>query len=200
MTEPAGSDRPATREWAFPRTRRYLGSFRQAGLTGALACYCLSLTPSLLPRVHECQYAMEQVHRRTRPGVARLAARFQGGKTVRFANSPADLASAQGWQRPRVVYLQNASDPIVWWSWQLAFHKPDWLNGQRAPDVSTSMRWYPLVTFWQVVGDLALSTAVPPGHGHSYGMLEGASAWASIIPPPGWTPERTAALARQLAG
>jgi uncharacterized membrane protein len=124
---------------------------------------------------------------------------YEGGKTVRFANSPADLASAEGWQRPRVVYLQNASDPIVWWSWQLAFHKPAWLNGQRAPDVSTSMQWYPLVTFWQVVGDLALSTAVPAGHGHSYGMLEGASAWASIIPPPGWTPERTAALARQLA-
>jgi len=134
------------------------------------------------------------------PGTPEWRPVYEGGKTVRFANSPADIASTGGWPRPRAVYLQNASDPIVWWSFQLAFHKPAWLNGQRAPDVSTSMQWYPLVTFWQVVGDLALSTAVPAGHGHSYGTLEGASAWAAIIPPPGWTPERTAALARQAAG
>jgi hypothetical protein len=29
--------------------------------------------------------------------------------------------------------------------------------------------------------------------------VEGASAWASLIPPAGWTPEPTAALARQPA-
>jgi uncharacterized membrane protein len=56
------------------------------------------------------------------------------------------------------------------------------------------MNWYPLVTFWQVAADLALATAVPAGHGHTYGMLQGASAWAAIIPPPGWTPERSAEL------
>jgi uncharacterized membrane protein len=41
-------------------------------------------------------------------------------------------------------------DPIVWWSWSLAFHPPDWLCGPHAPDVSSAMHWYPLVTFWQV--------------------------------------------------
>ena len=126
---------------------------------------------------------------------------YQGGRTVRFADTPADLDPASpSWQQPRVVYLQNASDPIVWWSPQLAFHTPGWLQGPRAPDVSSAMHWYPLVTFWQVTADLALSTAVPAGHGHSYGSLEGVSAWASIISPAGWTPERTAELARKLAG
>jgi uncharacterized membrane protein len=86
---------------------------------------------------------------------------YQGGKTVRFATDPTKLDTA-GWEQPRVLYLQHASDPIVWWSWQLAFHQPDWLRGTYGPDVSTAMQWYPLVTFWQVVGDLALSTAVPP--------------------------------------
>jgi uncharacterized membrane protein len=96
-----------------------------------------------------------------------------------------------------VVYLQNASDPIVWWSPRLALRAPGWLQGPRGPAVSPAMRWYPLVTFWQVTADMADSTSVPPGAGHVYSGLEGASASASIIPPPGWTPERTAELARQ---
>ena len=125
---------------------------------------------------------------------------YQGGRTVRFGSAPSQLLSPESgggaWEHPRVVYLQNPSDPIVWWSWQLAFHQPDWLRGRRPPDVSPAMHWYPLVTCWQVAADLALSTAVPPGHGHSYGVAQAAGAWASIIPPPGWTPGRTAELSR----
>jgi uncharacterized membrane protein len=129
------------------------------------------------------------------PGSPEWQPVYQGGRTVRFVTSAAELeAPAPGWERPRVVYLQNTSDPIVWWSWSLAFHEPDWLRGPRAPDVSSAMHWYPLVTFWQVAADLALSTAVPAGHGHTYGMLQGAAAWAAIIPPPGWTNARTAEL------
>jgi uncharacterized membrane protein len=129
------------------------------------------------------------------PGTPEWHPAYEGGQTVRFSNAPADLNPAgPGWQPPRVVYLQNTSDPIVWWSWGLAFHQPDWLRGGPPPGVSPAMHWYPLVTFWQVAADLALATAVPPGHGHTYGMLQGASAWASVIPPPGWTAERTAEL------
>jgi len=125
---------------------------------------------------------------------------YQGGRTVRFVTSAGQLeAPATGWERPRVVYLQNTSDPIVWWSWQLAFHEPDWLRGPRPPDVSSAMHWYPLVTFWQVAADLALATAVPAGHGHTYGMLQGAAAWAAIIPPHGWTNARTAELGKLAA-
>lgn len=120
---------------------------------------------------------------------------YQEGRTVRFASAPAQLeAAAPAWVRPRVVYLQNPSDPIVWWSWALAFHQPDWLRGTRPPDVSSAMHWYPLVTFWQVAADLALATAVPAGHGHTYGMFQGAAAWAGILPPPGWTEARTVQL------
>ena len=126
------------------------------------------------------------------PGTPEWRPVYQGGRTVRFASAPDQLDPASpAWQRPRVVYLQNPSDPIVWWSWQLAFHQPDWLRGPHPPDVAAAMNWYPLVTFWQVAADLALATAVPPGHGHTYGMLQGAAAWASIIPPPGWTAQRT---------
>jgi uncharacterized membrane protein len=129
------------------------------------------------------------------PGTPEWQPVYEGGRTVRFITSVSQLSPAPaGWAEPRVVYLQNTSDPIVWWSWPLAFHQPDWLRGPRAPDVSPAMRWYPLVTFWQVAADLALATAVPAGHGHTYGMLQGAASWAAIAPPPGWTAARTAAL------
>ncbi len=55
------------------------------------------------------------------------------------------------------------------------------------------MRWFPFVTFWQVTADMAFSTGVPAGHGHSYGA-EPVAAWADIAPPDGWTAERTAEL------
>ena len=125
---------------------------------------------------------------------------FQGGKTVRFITSASELTTVPAdWAEPRVVYLQNTSDPIVWWSWGLAFHQPDWLSGSAPPGVTSAMHWFPLVTFWQVAGDLALAASVPAGHGHTYGMLQGAAAWAAIIPVPGWTPERTAELGKLAA-
>jgi uncharacterized membrane protein len=131
------------------------------------------------------------------PGSPEWRPVYQDGKTVRFVTSLSQLRQFSDWSSPRVVYLQNTSDPIVWWSWSLAFHQPGWLNGTRPPDVSTDMNWYPLVTFWQVAADLALATAVPAPHGHTYGMLQGASSWAAIISPPGWTPERSAELGRR---
>jgi uncharacterized membrane protein len=129
------------------------------------------------------------------PGSPEWRPVYERGKTVRFFNAPDELtAPIPGWEQPRVAYLQNTSDPIVWWSWELAFHQPDWLRGATPPGVSPDMHWYPLVTFWQVAADLALATAVPPGHGHTYGMYQGATAWAGIIPPPGWTAQQSAAL------
>jgi len=134
------------------------------------------------------------------PGSPEWQPVYQGGRTVHWAWVPSQLNPASsGWQQPRVVYLQNTSDPIVWWSWGLAFHQPDWLRGTHPPDVSSAMHWYPLVTFWQVAADLALATAVPPGHGHTYGTAQAAAAWASIIPPPGWTPQRTTELGALVA-
>lgn len=122
-----------------------------------------------------------------------------GGRTVRFADEAADLERPPGpWDEPRLVYLQNASDPIVWWSPQLILGRPDWLEGERGPDVSQDMTWLPLVTFWQVAADLAFSTGVPDGHGHSY-RSDYVDAWAQVAQPPGWTDADTARL-RPLVG
>jgi uncharacterized membrane protein len=134
------------------------------------------------------------------PGTPEILPTFEHGTTVRFAADPAtDLGKPAGpWQRPRVVYLQHPSDPIVWWSPKLLFSRPDWLAERRGDDVLPSMRWLPFVTFWQVTADMAFSTGVPGGHGHSYGTAP-VAAWAAIAPPPGWTAARTADLTQVIA-
>ncbi|MEU9453516.1 alpha/beta-hydrolase family protein [Streptomyces sp. NPDC048277] len=117
------------------------------------------------------------------------------GAHLRFAQVRKDYGIPDApWGEPRAVYLQNGSDPVVWWSPSLAFHKPDWLDRPRARDVSPAMRWYPLLTFWQVVCDLAGADSVPDGFGHRYGTMP-TSAWALITRPPAWTEADTARLA-----
>ncbi len=131
---------------------------------------------------------------RREPGTPEWLPVYDSGRAVRFVSTPRDLwTPGRRWSRPRVVYLQNGSDPVVFWSPRLAFSKPDWLYEPRAPDVSERMRWIPVVTFWQVTADLPSTYYVPPGHGHRYGELY-VDAWAAVARPPGWTPEDTREL------
>jgi uncharacterized membrane protein len=124
---------------------------------------------------------------------------YDDGRTVRFADEAPDLDRPPGpWDDPRVIYLQNASDPIVWWSPRLLLSHPDWLRGERGPDVSPGMFWLPFVTFWQVTADLVFSTGVPDGHGHKYAS-DYADGWAGVVQPAGWTDADTERL-RQLLG
>jgi uncharacterized membrane protein len=89
--------------------------------------------------------------------------------------------------------LQNATDPITYWKLDLLWSKPEWLDDPRGPDVSPDMTWMPVVTFWQTLADMAFSTGVPAGHGHSYGANP-ADAWAAIDAPADWTPAKTKEL------
>jgi uncharacterized membrane protein len=133
------------------------------------------------------------------PGSPEVLPVYENGATIRFAADPADLTRPAGaWTTPRVVYLQYPSDPITWWSPRLMVSRPDWLTEPRGADVLPAVRWYPFVTFWQVTADMAVSNNVPAGHGHNFGATPTA-AWAQIAAPPGWTSERTSALARLLA-
>src|SRR3954471_22661878 len=125
---------------------------------------------------------------------------IEGGRTVRFADEAPDLDKpSAAWGDPRVVYLQNASDPIVWWSPRLILNHPDWLRGERGPDVSQGMVWLPFVTFWQVTADMPCSTGVPDGRGHSY-RADYVNGWAQVAQPPGWTDADTARLRPVVGG
>ncbi len=128
------------------------------------------------------------------PGSPEWQPLYEGGKTIRWASQPQNLATTTGsWTSPRVLYLQHGSDPVVWWSPRLVLHKPGWLSEPRAPDVSQETRWFPLVTFLQVTVDQFLGTTVANGHGHNYGNMT-VYAWSAIAAPPGWTAEMTQQL------
>jgi uncharacterized membrane protein len=131
------------------------------------------------------------------PGTPEVLPQYGGGDLMRFAGQPSDLTSVPSRSTPHLVYLQHASDPVVWWSPGLIVHRPDWLTERRGRDVLPAMRWYPFVTFWQPTADLIVSLDAPSGHGHSYGG-DMVATWARVAPPDDWTAGRTAALARVL--
>ncbi|RAV13925.1 hypothetical protein DQP55_09295 [Mycolicibacterium sp. GF69] len=119
---------------------------------------------------------------------------YDKGENVHFAARAEDLGRPDDpWGNPRVVYLQHASDPIAWFNPDLLFAEPDWLKEPRGYDVSGRMQWIPVVTFLQVSADMAVAVDVPDGHGHVY-VKDVANAWAAILQPPGWTPEKTERL------
>ncbi|MCW2511208.1 MAG: hypothetical protein JWR11_250 [Mycobacterium sp.] len=137
---------------------------------------------------HESSLWSAIVQRRD-PGTPEVQPRYDNGSTVRFsqATNSVDVAEAATpeWDGTRVLFLQHASDPIVWWSSNLVFSRPDWLVEPAGADRTTSMRWYPIVSFWQVSADMTNASSVPAGHGHNYGdsVLDG---WVAVIPPEGW--------------
>lgn len=128
------------------------------------------------------------------PGSPAVLPRYDDGRTVRFAQGtdPAEIAeiAAREWEGTRVLFLQHASDPVVWWSPDLLFARPDWLTEAPGADRTASMRWYPVVTFCQVTADLFQGEQMPAGHGHNYSgtILDGLVA---VLPPPDWTPSDT---------
>ncbi|MER7175757.1 alpha/beta hydrolase [Streptomyces mesophilus] len=117
---------------------------------------------------------------------------LDAGRNVRFGQFvPRDLKQPpSAWGDPRVVYLQNASDPVVWWSSDLLLHRPQWLRAPLGPDITPAIRWFPLVTFWQTTIDMAVSYGVDAPHGHRYGAAP-VDAWAAIVPREGWTDQDT---------
>jgi uncharacterized membrane protein len=140
------------------------------------------------------------------PGTPEVEPRYDNGRTVRFAQASgaaeiAAVAAIPPWGRTRVLFLQHPSDPVVWWSPDLLFDKPDWLREPPGFDRSPSMRWYPIITFWQVSADMAgnvtNSAGTPTGHGHNYGdnQLDG---WVAVAAPEGWTDVDTDRIRRSL--
>jgi uncharacterized membrane protein len=134
------------------------------------------------------------ITQRRDPGTPEVEPRYDNGRTVRFSQATDTEQihhdTAAPWEGTRVLFLQHPSDPIVWWSEDLLFTRPDWLKEPPGRDRTASMRWYPIITFWQVAADMTNASSVPGGHGHNYGdfVLDG---WAAVAAPEGWTQDDT---------
>ncbi|ALO66978.1 hypothetical protein AS189_11345 [Arthrobacter alpinus] len=112
---------------------------------------------------------------------------FDGGRNVRWLSNNGDFDKlTRAWEPARVAYLQHGTDAVTWLTPALIWQKPDWLagssaNGGRAPDVSDSMRWIPLITYLQVAFDMFMGEAVPASHGHNFGDVA-VQAWNGVSP------------------
>jgi uncharacterized membrane protein len=125
---------------------------------------------------------------------------YRGGRTVRFMAEDTGVAgSDQPWGETRIVYLQHASDPVVFFSPHLAYAPPEWLqDGQRGPDVADDFVWVPIVTMWQVLLDLPAAGGVPEGFGHLYSAEANAEGWAAVTDAEWWSDSDTETLADAL--
>jgi uncharacterized membrane protein len=122
---------------------------------------------------------------------------FHDGSMIRFTNreNTLEIPGAR-WGPMRIVYIQHASDPMSFFSPNILFRKPDWLNGKRGPDVSPYFSWYPIITFLQLVFDLPMATSVPSGYGHNISPASYIDAWVEVTQPKGWDAENIQRLKR----
>lgn len=114
--------------------------------------------------------------------------RFRDGAVIRFTNQHNTLADFDApWGPLRIVYLQYASDPITFFEPAMLYRRPAWLADPRGPDVSPGLRWFPVVTFLKILGDIVAAEGAPIGHGHAYATEHYIDAWRAVSAPEGWT-------------
>jgi uncharacterized membrane protein len=143
-----------------------------------------------------------QVTRSRNAGTPFWLPEYRDGSAIRFTSqeNTLDRASAP-WGTFRIIYLQYASDGIVFFDPNSLWRPPEWLESPRGTDVSEEFTWLPVVTFLQLAIDLMTAVVPPHGHGHNYRFDHYVDGWVALTDAPGWTPEGIAALkAEVLAG
>lgn len=120
---------------------------------------------------------------------------YRDGSAIRFTGQENSLdRAAAPWGGFRIIYLQYASDAVVFFDPRALWRRPAWMDQPRGPDVSPGFRWIPVVTFLQLGVDIMTAVAPPIGHGHSYRFDHYLDAWAALTDAPGWTAEDLARL------
>lgn len=95
------------------------------------------------------------------------------------------------WGPMRFLYIQYASDPVVFLSENLYRKEPDWMKEKRAFDVSDSFIWLPIITFFQVLFDIPMADKAPRGSAHNYSASSYIEGWIEISQPKGWSEIKT---------
>lgn len=125
--------------------------------------------------------------------------RFRDGSFVRFMNQDGDAARQAAvrnadWGPMRVVFLQYASDATTFFDYSTIYREPEWMRKPRGPDVSPEVRWYPVVSFLQLLVDMPMAMFAPVGHGHVYSAPDYIGAWVEVADIEGWSPGEIARL------
>lgn len=117
-----------------------------------------------------------------------------GSEVIRYYSHQGWAVEDAEWGDIRIVFLQYASDPIVFYEPGSVWRAPVWMREATAPDVTPALWFMPVVTHFQLVVDMMLSTNVPGGYGHSYYAQDYIEPWVEVTAPAGWTKEDTARL------
>jgi uncharacterized membrane protein len=141
---------------------------------------------------------------RRNPGSPAWLPRFRDGSFVRFMNQHGETARPDStpnatWGPMRVVYLQYASDPVTFFEYRSFYREPDWMLPPRGPDVSPQLRWYPVVTFLQLMADKFMATSAPIGYGHVYAPAHYIDAWIEVTDVRDRSPEEVTRLKQRLS-
>lgn len=136
-----------------------------------------------------------QVSRSRNQGSPVWLPQYRDGSAIRFTSQTNTLDKATApWGSFRIIYLQYASDAVVFFDPNALWRRPEWLTGPRGPDVSPDFAWLPVVTFLQLTVDIMTAVFPPIGYGHTYRFDHYVDGWLALTDPPGWTPEGIARL------
>ncbi len=112
---------------------------------------------------------------------------IERGQHVRFMDYPETLSAGHPqaalygeWISPRIVFIQYASDPIVWWSPNMAYTAPDWMREPAGRDIARVPMWLPILSLWELSLDMPASNNTPAGHGHIY-RYDSIHAWQAVL-------------------
>lgn len=129
------------------------------------------------------------------PGSPVWLPRFRDGSVIRFTAQKNALAiPGATWGPIRIVFLQYASDAVTFFDPLSFYRAPAWMAEPRGPDVSPQLTWYPVVTFLQILLDMAMATTTPMGYGHVYAPEHYIDAWVEVLGVTDWPAEEIARL------
>lgn len=124
--------------------------------------------------------------------------RFRDGSVVRFANQHQGVdVPDSDWGAFRIAFLQYASDPVTFFEMRSLYREPDWMREPRGPDVSPDLRWFPIITWLQLLADMAAGSS-PNGYGHNYAAHDYLDVWMNLTQPKGWSESEVHRLKRVL--
>ena len=130
------------------------------------------------------------------PGTPATEPVYADGLLVRFSEDPAEFRDDDTpWIPPHVLYVQHATDPVVWWTPDLMFDRPAWLSEPPGKGRHPGMTYMPVFTFFQVTADLGNAIGGSQGYGHLYDhqILDG---WAAVTGREEWDDDEFERFAR----
>ncbi len=137
----------------------------------------------------------KQINANRNPDSSYVRPTIDDGNLIRYASQYGGLADqSASWGDMRIVFLQYASDPIVFFEAESAFRTPIWMEEPAAPDVYPRLTFTPFVTQLQLALDMAFATSVPMGFGHNYEADDYIDAWLAVTGVAGWSDEDIARL------